>query len=293
MGDAELLSWINTGKNIAALLVAVGVAGEFAGDWISGPINRRIDAARQEEITRLTASSDTQRRELAEAVARGKEAEARISEADARAKSAEAQVAAAMAASDDAVARVKTADARIAEAQRGAAEASTKAEGFRLDIARANQTAEQERLARLQLEARLADRVLTPEQQRKLTGALTPFKGKTIDVSVFGDTLEIVNFSGALLNCFRQAGLLVNTSNPIGGGTSARGVLIGIKPGSPPEIARIADVLVSVLQESVGPGAGRWDFDKLVSTGAMAAVSQATGAEKVGEAPIRIFIGSK
>ena len=198
-----------------------------------------------------------------------------------------------MAASDDAVARVKTADARIAEAQRGAAEASTKAEGFRLDIARANQTAEQERLARLQLEARLADRVLTPDQQRKLTTAFTPFKGKTIDVSVFGDTLEILNFSGALLNCFRQAGLLVNTSNPIGGGTSARGVLIGIKPGSPPEIARIADVVVSVLQESVGPGVGRWDFDKLVSGGAMAAVSQATGADKVGEAPFRLFIGSK
>jgi hypothetical protein len=32
-------------------------------------------------------------------------------------------------------------DARIAEAQRGAAEASTKAEGFRLEIAKANESA--------------------------------------------------------------------------------------------------------------------------------------------------------
>jgi len=69
MADVELLAWINTGKNIAALLVAVGVAGEFAGDWISGPINCRIDAARQQEMARLTAASDTQKNELADAVA--------------------------------------------------------------------------------------------------------------------------------------------------------------------------------------------------------------------------------
>jgi len=72
----------------------------------------------------------------------------------------------------DADNRRADADAHIAEAQRGAAEANTKAEGFRLDIARANEraasaneTAERERLARLQLEARLADRMLTPAQQ--------------------------------------------------------------------------------------------------------------------------------
>jgi hypothetical protein len=64
--------------------------------------------------------------------------ESKIAESDARAKSAEAQVASAMARSDEAVSQVKTADARIAEAQR--------------DAARANEAAEKERLARLQLE---------------------------------------------------------------------------------------------------------------------------------------------
>jgi hypothetical protein len=81
MGDADLLSWINTGKNIAALLVAIGVAGEFAGDWISGPITHRIESAKQDEMARLTASSNSLKAELADAVAKGKEADARIAEA--------------------------------------------------------------------------------------------------------------------------------------------------------------------------------------------------------------------
>jgi hypothetical protein len=218
---------------------------------------------------------------------------AQIADAEARAKAAEAQVATAMAASADAVAKVAAADARSAEA-------SAKAESFRLDIAkanegaaRANETAEREHLARLQLEARLADRVFTPEQQRRCTSALIPAKGITVDVSVLGDTIEIANFSGSIIGCLRQAGLLINTSNPIGGGTAARGVLVGVKPGSPPLVMHVADVIIAIVRESVGGGVGPYDFDKLVSLGGMRSVSQAAGADKVGEAPIRLFFGSK
>ncbi|SRR5579871_4323340 len=189
--------------------------------------------------------------------------------------------------------RATKAQASLALAEQHSAEANAKAEGFRLDIAKANETAEKERLARLQLEARLADRVLTAEQHIRLTAALRPFKGRTIDVRVFGDTLEVANFSGAILDCIGEAGLHVNISNPIGGGTSARGILIGVKPGSPPEISGIADVLFSILRESVGGGVGMWEFDKLVFTGGLASVTQSSGGDKVGEAPIRLFIGSK
>ena len=196
MGDAELLAWINTGKNIAALLVAIGVAGEFTGDWISGPINRRLERARQDEMARLVASSDSQKKELADAVARGKEADARIAEA--QRGSAEAN------------ARASKAQESLALAEQHSAEANAKAEGFRLDIAkanegaaRANETSERERLARLQLEARLADRVFTPDQQRRCTSALASSKGITVDVSVLGDTIEIATFSGSVLDCLR------------------------------------------------------------------------------------------
>ena len=63
-----------------------------------------------------------------------KQFEAQIADSNARTKTAEAQISSAMAASADAVAKVAAADARSAEA-------SAKAEGFRLDIAKANESA--------------------------------------------------------------------------------------------------------------------------------------------------------
>lgn len=185
-------------------------------------------------------------------------------------------------------------------ARKEAAEANTKADGFRLDIAKAqeeaakaNERAAAADLARIQLEERLADRVLTPVQLRRIVVELAPLKGKTVDVSVFGETNEIVNFSREVLAAIRQAGLLVNTSNPVGGGTSVKGVLIGIKPGSSPEISRFSEVLINVLRDSIGNGVGPWDFDKMITRGGMEQVSQAQGADAVGSAPIRLFIGGK
>jgi hypothetical protein len=47
------LSWIETGKFVALFLVAIGVAGEFLGDWIAKPLERKIEAARQLELAQL------------------------------------------------------------------------------------------------------------------------------------------------------------------------------------------------------------------------------------------------
>ena len=57
MDDVTLLSWIERGQNIAALLVALGVAGEFALGYMAGPARKRIDAARDSEIVQLTNES--------------------------------------------------------------------------------------------------------------------------------------------------------------------------------------------------------------------------------------------
>jgi hypothetical protein len=51
--DITLLSWIERAKNVSALLVVIGVAGEFLGDFIAAPINRRIEAARSAELATL------------------------------------------------------------------------------------------------------------------------------------------------------------------------------------------------------------------------------------------------
>ena len=63
MDDPTLLSWIDKGQNIAALLVAIGVAAEFLLGYIAGPARRRIDQAKDAEIVRLTAeAADANRR---------------------------------------------------------------------------------------------------------------------------------------------------------------------------------------------------------------------------------------
>ena len=208
----------------------------------------------------------------AEATATAKGFESKISESDARAKAAEAQVAAAVARSNEAVAQVKTADARIAEAQR--------------DAARANEIAERERLARLQLEARLADRVLTPQQQAAITASLAAFSGTVVDVLVWGDTPEIQIIRGQVLGAMRNAGWTVLSGQAGGGGAAVRGMLIGTRAGADQNVVRAANALVIALQ-SQGLAAGSWPFEQLQTPGIMFSSGFSNNA------PIRLFIGSK
>jgi hypothetical protein len=168
---------------------------------------------------------------------------------------------------------------------------------FRLDIARANEraasaneTAERERFARLQLEARLADRVLTPDQQGRITAA---FKGQIVEVVVFGESTEISNFSGAIVGSVAKAediGLTIKQSSGIG--MAVRGVLVGVKPSADASVQRVADLFIRILQETVG--VGPWDFDKLIGPSGLVRTQQVGKPIKPGEtAPLKIFIGSK
>jgi hypothetical protein len=59
MTDAEWLVWITRGQTFATFLVAIGVAGEFAGDWAKRPFERRIDNAREIEIAQLKHDSES------------------------------------------------------------------------------------------------------------------------------------------------------------------------------------------------------------------------------------------
>jgi hypothetical protein len=195
------------------------------------------------------------------------------------------------------------ANARAREADREAAEASSKAEGFRLDIAKANERASQADLARRQLELQLAmrfaDRTLTQSQIDRAVALLLPFQGQTVDLTVFGDTPEINQFSNIVLKVFGEAKWVINISHPLGSG-SARGVLLGVRPSSGPALASAAGSLISVMRESLLDGVGMWDFDKVATPGGASMESQMipTGmpdAKPVprGQAPLRVVIGSK
>jgi voltage-gated potassium channel Kch len=273
------------------LLVVIGVGGEslygFRTFWNNRKLHevqRSIDRVRQEDIAKVSERAVT-----AEATAKGFESQ--IADSVARAKAAEAVVASANAASKDAVAKVAAAEARSAEA-------STKAEAFRLDIARANERAasaneiaEREKLARMQLEARLADRIISPDQEQSLRAAFARLRGQTVDISVFGDTFEISQFSGTIMSCMKRAGVLLNVRHPTGG-SGARGVLVGVRPDAPPEFKQAADELIAILQQSVGSGVSPWDFNKLIP-GGVATLSYDPGATPPDQSPILIFIGSK
>ena len=69
MDDPTLLSWIDKGQNIAALLVAIGVAVEFILGFIAGPARRRIDQAKDAEMVRLVDNSKTLEKDVADAKA--------------------------------------------------------------------------------------------------------------------------------------------------------------------------------------------------------------------------------
>ena len=48
------LGWLRLVQLVAVFLVAIGVAAEFAGEWISRPLEKVIDQARELQLTQLT-----------------------------------------------------------------------------------------------------------------------------------------------------------------------------------------------------------------------------------------------
>ncbi|MBZ5668625.1 MAG: hypothetical protein LAO04_02720 [Acidobacteriia bacterium] len=275
MNKTELvsaLSALGTWIQVFGVLVAIGIVGEVGVGVRSWILNRRLqaierveDMEQRTEIARLNREAGDARKDAALAIERASSAEENLAGANERA----------------------------ALAEQHAAEASAKAEGFRLDIAKANERAadanriaEQERLARLQLEARLADRVLTPDGQSRLTALAATFPhGTRIDIFMFGGTLEIANITQSINKSLAAGGWTVRQWQVTGGG-AVRGILVGTNPSADAATARAASGIISTLV-SAGVGAGPWKFDELVMSG------MAQGPGEPMDAPIRMFIGSK
>jgi hypothetical protein len=76
------LWWINVAKIAGVCLVIAGVATEFVSEFVSRPLERKIEAARSDEVLRLT--NDTARLETESQLAR-----AAVASATARAREAE------------------------------------------------------------------------------------------------------------------------------------------------------------------------------------------------------------
>jgi hypothetical protein len=169
-------------------------------------------------------------------------------------------------------------EADISVAKKQAAEAES-------HLAEAVSMARAEEAELLKLEARLADRTITPEQEARLISRLSPIHGITVDVVTWGDTSEIHGISIRLLNLLSRAGWSVIPAQPIGESASVKGILIGLRPGSDANTDRAATALLSAVREA-GLVADPWPFEQL-------RLPLQRSGFSVGMAPIRMFIGSK
>jgi hypothetical protein len=84
------------------------------------------------------------------------------------------------------------------EARKAAAKANEQA-------AEANEKAEEERVARLKIEERLAPRRISPEEHQRLVAALSPYRGSSVQMTKLGD-LEAGRFADDISLVFHESG---------------------------------------------------------------------------------------
>ena len=233
MSDAELLIWIERGQLIATLLVAIGVAGEFAGSFIARPINSRLEAVRQDELTRLNQG-------IADSNARVKEFEAGI--ADARARAAEA-----------------------------------------------NKIAEEERLKRVEIEAKLAPRTMDPKQIADLAIRLQMIGKRDVDVMVHGETPEMVRIGQSIVLALTNAGWNIKAWTVTSGGIAVTGIVVAVNPNADAGTKQAAQKLLEALHHE-----GLWVISWTPPDWtALSGLMNGPPLDKSKLAPIRILIGTK
>lgn len=187
--------------------------------------------------------------------------------------------------------RAATAEGNIALAEQHASEADAKAEGFRLAIAKANEqaasaneVAERERLARLQLEAKLADRVLSLQSKKKLESIAASLpKGTKVDLLMVGQTLEIGNITQSIRQSLEAGGMVGRVWSSVGG--AVRGILVGINPTADPTSAKAGEEIAATFT-TAGIGSA-WKWDDLPIN------APRVGPSDPMDAPILIVVGGK
>ena len=117
--------------------------------------------------------------------------------------------------------------------------------------AQANQKAEEDRLARMKIEQRLAPRSLDEKQKDAIRTMVAPFSGTSLDVIACGDTREIGNLIASITGVLQAAGWKVRVWAAMGGaGLSVAGVPIQTQVGSDPLDNRAANAVVAALRAS-------------------------------------------
>jgi len=110
--------------------------------------------------------------------------------------------------------------------------------------AESNRIAEEERLARIKIEEKLAPRQITSEQQAKLSLKLKPLIGKKVDITILSGNPETDKFGHSLVSALRAAGLLVDFGPAVIAGSVPAGLSLSFGSNRSRDAQILADALI-------------------------------------------------
>jgi len=116
--------------------------------------------------------------------------------------------------------------------------------------ARANETAEHERLERVKIEQRLAPRHVSAAQQKQISDSLKRYAGQKLNVFVYNSSPEAVSIANEVIAALDKHGagwaLSVSTGQE-GSGRAVPGMLVELKPVATKADSAAAHALVEAL----------------------------------------------
>ncbi len=131
------------------------------------------------------------------------------------------------------------------DARKDASEAVERAAKLEREAAELNRKAEEERLARVKIEERLAPRVISGAQEAKLLAALKPLSGKHVSVFFVTGQPETERFARALAASLTKAGLNVQIQPGMRfGGMTESGISLAVGKNRMPDASILAEALV-------------------------------------------------
>jgi hypothetical protein len=221
-GDDKKVLRHRIGK-LAAIVLIVGLAIELGALVRTNQLSSKTLVALYQQASQAGADAVTARNEAIQSDGRAQTAFKAATEAQDRADTAERQ-----------------AGSAIKQAAVNAKEA-----------ARLNKLAQDEALARVKIEERLAPRRITAEQTTKLSNELEPLKGKNVGLFVLTGDPETSSFGSALESVLKAAGLNVKVSPGIVFGEVQAGISIMVGKNRMTEAAILAKALIDA---NLAPG---------------------------------------
>jgi hypothetical protein len=136
---------------------------------------------------------------------------------------------------------------KIALANERAAEANERASNNEKEAAQLRKLAEDERLARVKIEEKLAWRNLSAEQWTRLIAKLQAFAGQPFEVTTYMDDPEAVNFATIMLNKLVSSGWNHVRIQQVLGFRLFVGVVVHVASSRASDFRNAAETLASAL----------------------------------------------